>query len=79
MNKKLEELHKNIPLGITPTVPMTEPNQIIIIHKGIFNLSLDSQVVEIEGEVWFDWFPHINARFKGIAKSTMEDLIGFTK
>ena len=79
MNKKLEELHKNIPFGITSTIIMTEPNQKIIIYKGIFNLSLANQVVEIEGEVWFDWFPHIDTKFKGIVKSTLKDLIGFTE
>lgn len=78
MNKKLEELYKNIPLGITSAILMTEPNQKVNIYKGIFNLSLANQVVEIEGEVWFDWFPHIDTKFKGIAKSTPKDLIGFT-
>jgi hypothetical protein len=78
MNKELEELHKNIPLGITSKILMTEPNQKVIICKGTFNLSYDKQVVEIEGEVWFDWFPHIDTKFKGIAKSTLKDIVGFT-
>lgn len=78
MNNKQEELHKKIPLGIMPTISMTEPNEKVNIYKGIFKLSLDNQVVEIEGEVWFDWFPHIDAKFKGIAKPAMTDLIGFT-
>ena len=78
MNKIIEELHKNIPLGVTSTISMTEPNQKVIIYKGIFKLSLVNQVIEIEGEVWFDWFPHIDTKFNGIAKSTMKDLIGFT-
>ena len=77
MNKTIEEIYKNVPYGITSNISMTEPNQKIIIYEGIFSLSLDNQVVEIEGEVWFDWFPHINTRFKGVTK-TLQDLMGFT-
>jgi len=78
MNKTIEDLHMNIPDGIRSTISMTEPNQKIIIYKGIFNLSLGNQVVEIEGEIWFDWFPHIDTKFKGITKTTLQDLFGFT-
>lgn len=78
MNKKTEKSFKNIPLGITSKILMTEPNQKIHIYKGLFKLSLDNKVIEIEGEVSFDWFPHIDTKFKGIAKSTTKDLVDFT-
>lgn len=79
MNKKLKELYKDIPFGISSAITMNEPNQKILIYNGIFNLLADNDTTEIEGEVWFDWFPHIDTKFKGIVKSTEKDLIGFSK
>ena len=79
MNKKLEELYRDIPLGISPTIIMNEPNQKVSIYDGIFSLTLDNEIIEIEGEIWFDWFPHIDTKFRGIVKSRMTDIIGISK
>lgn len=79
MNKKPEELYKDIPLAISSKIIMTEPNQQIEIYSGVFKLTLGTDSVEIEGKVWFDWFPHLNAKFKGIVKPSDKDLISLTK
>jgi len=76
MKKEIEELYKDLPFGISSTIPMNEPNQKIVIHSGTFNLIVDKGSIDIEGDVWFDWFPHIDTKFKGIVKSSTKDLIG---
>ncbi|MBN8681854.1 MAG: hypothetical protein J0L99_04355 [Chitinophagales bacterium] len=76
MKKEIEEIYKDIPFGITSSIPMSEPNQKIMIYSGTFNLMIGKDSIEIEGEVWFDWFPHINTKFNGIVKSSTKDIIG---
>lgn len=76
MHKEIEELYKNIPFGISSAIPMNEPNQKIMIYSGSFSLILDKDSIGLEGEVWFDWFPHIDTKYKGIIKSSTRDLIG---
>lgn len=79
MNNENEELNRNLPLGISPTISMNEPNQRVDIHEGIFSLLLDQVAIEVEGNVWFNWLPHINTRFNGVIKLQQNDLRIFSK
>lgn len=77
MKKKMGELYKDIPFGISSAIAMNEPNQKIVIYNGVFNLTIDKDSIDVEGEVWFDWFPHIVTKFNGIVKTSTKGLIGF--
>lgn len=77
MNKELLEIFKDTPDAITPSIVMSEPNQQIEIFEGMFKLSNGKHTVEIEGKIWFDWFPSINSKFRGKPISNAKYLYEF--
>lgn len=71
-NEELDKLFAHYPDMIIHSVTMSEPNECIVIHNGIFMLKIEDQYIEIEGEVYFAWFPSSGTKFKGVVKSASE-------
>lgn len=44
---------------------MTEVNESISIYDGTFKLIQADTNIEVNGNIWFDWFPNIGAKFTG--------------
>ncbi|MDV3873370.1 hypothetical protein CMT47_19540 [Elizabethkingia anophelis] len=60
-------MNSNKNLAVSPIVEMKQTNEKIIIYNGIFFLKIpESKTIEVDGEIYFKWFPHIAAKFSGI-------------
>lgn len=47
-------------------VEMADPNSVVPIYKGEFELKFGDKSVNVDGNVEFKWFPNSGARFQGI-------------
>ena len=65
MNKEIAELHKDIPTTIENQLEMSEANKPLTIYRGVFSLKDDTEEVEIEGEIMFNWVPDSGVIFCG--------------
>ncbi len=55
----------DLPEIIISQILMSEPNQSIPLHIGIFELTRDSKFLKINGSVNLEWFPNKRVRFTG--------------
>jgi hypothetical protein len=62
-----KELFENLPDITSSPVIMDEPNAVISIHKGSFQLVHEGTTILIDGKIWFDWFPSTRVKFAGDA------------
>lgn len=57
-------IEKNI--AVTPLIKFEKPNEKFIIHDGDFELrNSKSEILKVNGKIYFKWFPHIGPKFKG--------------
>src|SRR5689334_18615096 len=60
---------KNIPVVLTESMSMTEANEKIKIHAGVFELRNNENSVVLDGRIEFQWFPALGGSFTGSVKS----------
>ena len=61
----MEEFAKGYPEHITHPINMAGANEFIPIYEGNFKLIQADIDIEVSGNIWFDWFPKLGAKFKG--------------
>lgn len=71
--KQLEELYKDVPRSIPPTVPMSEPNQEINIYDGPITLKNDKGEIQLEGRIKFTWYPNPGSILTGTLTKEIEE------
>ncbi|MGZ4097448.1 MAG: hypothetical protein ACXVNM_01130, partial [Bacteroidia bacterium] len=60
-----EEIFKDQPESITPSIQMDEPNAPILIYEGDFELKKGSDIIKLQGKIKYVWFPSKGAIFQG--------------
>ncbi|MES2808054.1 MAG: hypothetical protein V4619_05495 [Bacteroidota bacterium] len=63
-NNKVDEYFKNLPIGIVSPVSMDNPNEPIQIYSGEFKLKLADKEYEVDGNIFFKWYPDMGVKFK---------------
>ena len=64
MERKYEDLDE-IHLDNNLANIMTELNQKIPIYNGAFQIKHDKDIIDLKGEIWFEWLPKIEIHFSG--------------
>lgn len=64
----------NYPEMVQCKIQMESPNERIFIYEGVFELRSDELEFEVEGTVFFDWYPHSRPRFTGEMKNVTLDM-----
>lgn len=64
MNKKTDIL-KDLPEILNPNVIMNAPNEIINIYNGLFIIKQNKILIELNGQINYEWFPNPNVVFRG--------------
>lgn len=62
------EIYDNIPNIIENQILLKEPNSLIRIFKGNFeliNIENETEKIDVSGEIYFDWFPNYGCFFSG--------------
>ncbi|HEU5292485.1 MAG TPA: hypothetical protein VFU05_17680 [Cyclobacteriaceae bacterium] len=70
IEEKLKDIPDRIPFGIQ----MTKVNQTLPIYQGKFQLMQEENAIEINGNLFFEWFPSPCARFNGELTNRTADL-----
>jgi len=69
MEKKLKNIIDDTPEMILPIVQMAEPNKIIEIYEGDYEIGHDEKTISLYGKIQFNWFPHTGTTFLGEVRS----------
>lgn len=62
-DNQVDEYFKNLPFGIVAPVSMDNPNEPIQIYSGEFKLKLAEKEYEVDGNIFFKWYPDMGVKF----------------
>ena len=52
--------------AVKPIIKIEKPNDKFIIYEGDFQLkNSKSEIIKVDGKIYFKWFPHIDSKFTG--------------
>lgn len=61
-----QDLSLEMNIAVTPLIKIEQPNEKFTIYEGIFELkNSKSDVITVNGKIYFKWFPHIGPKYKG--------------
>ena len=74
MNKELLDIYKDIPDAVGDSINMKDANSVIDIYTGVYKLKNDTEEIEIQGKIAFEWFANSGVYFYGNPKVENEKL-----
>lgn len=74
----ISERYKDIPKAIDSLIEMAEPNASIKVFEGNFLITDGTNDIQINGEIYFEWFPNFEVHFSGVTQMNISKLFNFT-
>lgn len=71
IEKEIDKINAELPDALLPKIQLSAANETISIYKGKFDLITKDKVIEVNGEITFEWRPEARIVFKGASATAL--------